>query len=118
MNRFGYHHDPLFLAATAAYGLNQSVLKPHFSSPFLHGYFNDLLVIPAALPVVLGLHRCLRLRSHDLPPSWREISLHLAVWMLICEVLGPLLLHRGTADPLDCLAYLSGGVAAWHYWNR
>jgi len=40
MNRFGYGRDRLFLAAVAGYVLNQGMLKPRCSSPFLHGYFN------------------------------------------------------------------------------
>lgn len=118
MNRFGYGRDRMFLAAVAGYVLNQGLLKPRCSSPFLHGYFNDLLLIPAALPVVLWAHRRLRLRLHDLPPSWREVSLHLVVWTVICEILGPPLMHRGTADFRDFLAYSAGGLVAWFWWNR
>ena len=46
--------DPLFLVAFAAYALNRWVLKPHTHSVFIHGYFNDLWLIPAALPQSYG----------------------------------------------------------------
>ncbi len=49
MSRFGYLRDPLFLIAVAGYVLNRWLLKPLVPSPFLHGHFNDLLLIPAAL---------------------------------------------------------------------
>lgn len=118
MSRFGYLHDRLFLVAAAAYALNRWLLKPVLQSPLLHDHFNDLLLIPAALPVVLWVHRLLGLRNHDLQPSWTETALHLVVWSLICEFIGPLWLGLGTADPWDVVAYTAGGVAACLWWNR
>ena len=118
MKRFAYLRDPLFLLAVAGYALNRWILKPRVSSPFLHGHFADLLLIPAALPVVLWLQRIVGLREHDHAPSAAEIGLHLVVWSLICEFIGPHWLHRGTADGWDVVAYLVGGIAAWLWWHR
>lgn len=118
MSRFGYLRDRLFLVAAAGYALNRWLLKPLLPSPFLHGHFNDLLLIPAALPVVLWVQRLVRLRSHDLAPSWTEMGLHLAVWSVICEFIGPFWLRHGTADPWDVAAYAVGGIAACLWWNR
>lgn len=53
MKPFGYRRDSMFQIAVIAYALNRCLLKPLLPSPFLHGHFNDLLLIPAALPVVL-----------------------------------------------------------------
>lgn len=118
MNRFGYLRDPMFLVAVGAYVVNRWQFQPRLPSPFLHSHFNDLLLIPAALPVVLWLQRILGLRRHDRAPLWTEIMLHLGVWSLICEFIGPLWLHHGTADPLDVVAYASGGAVACLWWNR
>ena len=118
LKRFGYLRDRLFLGAVAGYALNRWLLKPLLPSPFLHGYFADLLLTPAALPVVLWMQRLLGLRQHDLAPSWMEMGLHLVVWSAICELIGPLWLHRGTADVWDVVAYAVGGVAACAWWNR
>ena len=118
MNRFGYLRDPMFLAAASAYALNRWLLKPLLPSPFLHGHFADLLLIPAALPVVLWMQRLAGLRKHDLMPSWSEMGLHLAVWSLICEFIGPQWLHHGTADRWDVVSYAVGGVVACLWWNR
>ena len=118
MKRFRYWRDPLFLIAALGYALNRWLLKPLFLSPFLHGYFNDLLLCPAALPLVLWLQRLTGLRQHDLPPTGLEISLHLVVWSVICEFIGPHWLHHGTADVWDVAAYTAGAIAAGFWWNR
>jgi hypothetical protein len=118
MSRFDYLLDQLFLVAAGGYGLNRWLLKPLIPSPFLHGHFNDLLLIPAALPVVLWVQRLVGLRNHDLSPSWAEMGLHLVVWSVICELIGPRILHRGTADVWDVVAYAAGGLAACLWWNH
>jgi hypothetical protein len=118
MSRFGYLRDPLFVTAAIGYVLNRWLLKPLLPSSFLHDHFADLLLIPAALPVVLWIHRTVRLRTHDKVPSWSEMLLHLAVWSLICEFIGPEWFHHGTADLWDIVAYATGGVVACLWWNR
>jgi len=118
MSRFGYLHDRLFLIAAASYALNRWLLKPLIPSPFLHDHFNDLLLIPAALPVVLWVQRLAGWRKQDSPPSWAEMGFHLAVWSLICEFIGPFWLRQGTADLWDAAAYAAGGIVACLWWNR
>ena len=118
MSRFGYWRDPLFQLAVAAYAVNRWLVKPITTSPFLLGQFDDLWLIPAALPVVLWLQRRLGWRCHDLPPSWSENFGHLAVWSLVCELVGPTCLHHGTGDPWDLVAYGCGALAAGLWWNR
>ena len=43
---------------------------------------------------------------------------HLAVWSVMCKLVGPFLLHVGAADPWDLLCFLGGGVAAVLWWRR
>ena len=57
MKRFGYLRDPLCIAACALYLLNRGGLREHIGGVFLRGHFNDLLLIPAALPLVLWVQR-------------------------------------------------------------
>jgi hypothetical protein len=118
MTRFAYLRDPLFLIACVGYAVNRLLLKHTLSGWFLHSYFNDLLLIPAALPVVLWLQRRVGWRAHDRAPTWSEMLGHLALWSLICEVVGPLWLKCGTGDPADVLAYAVGGVAACLWWKH
>ena len=118
MIRFGYLRDALFVGASGAYALNRWFFKPAVASPFLRGHFNDLLLIPAGLPVILWIQRVTGLRQTDAPPSWSEIGMHLVVWSIVCEYIGPFWLHRGTADIGDVLAYSAGAAVSGIWWNR
>ncbi len=117
MKAFGFWRDPLFLIGCAAYALNRWWLKPHFRSNFLHSYFNDLWLIPCALPLVLYVHRRLALRS-DLPPTLTEVISHLILWSALFEWWGPQLLPSATGDVRDVVCYWAGGLLAWLWWNR
>lgn len=128
MKPFGYLHDRLFGVSLAAYAVNRLLVLPHFHRfihahcgwlwPFLHSHFDDLLMMPAALPVVLWLQRLGGLRKHDRPPGWSEMFLHCAVWSVMCKIIGPLWLHIGVADPWDILFFAAGGIGACLWWNR
>jgi hypothetical protein len=114
---FRYCRDPLFLGACGLYALNRFLLKPLLALPFLRGQFNDLLLIPCALPPLLLAHRKLGLRDNDSMPGVGEIALHTIVWIVICELIGPRV-WRGTADWLDVAAYITGAILAGWLWTR
>ncbi len=119
MRRFRYWREPVCLAACVAYAANRWLLKPFIAAgPFIHGHFADLLLIPAALPLVLWLQRRLGWRTHDGPPGAGEVILHLAVWAVIAEVAGPLITHKGTADWRDVAAYCAGAAVCYVWWTR
>lgn len=118
MRPFRYLRDPLFLLGCAAYALNRWVLKPYLPSGFLHSYFNDLWLIPCALPPVLLIQRWFKLRPHDDPPRSGEILFQLVVWSILFEVIEPRFVSRATGDPRDVLAYAVGGLIAGFWWQR
>jgi NhaP-type Na+/H+ or K+/H+ antiporter len=118
MGRFLYLRDPLFLVGCGAYVINRWLVKPHVHTGFLHSHFNDLWLIPCALPPVLWLHRRLNLRTHDQPPQLSEIIPHLLFWSVLFEWIGPKVVSHTTADPLDALAYLFGAIVACLWWQR
>jgi hypothetical protein len=118
LNAFRYLFDPLFLLSSGLYALNRWVLKPRVHSPFLHNHFNDLLLIPCALPALLVIQRWLRLREHDEIPRVGEIALYLVVWSILFEGIGPRIMPWTTGDPWDVLAYAVGGVLAGLWWHR
>lgn len=114
---FRFHRDLLFLVGCAAYAVNRLILKPHLHSPFLHSHFNDLWLIPCALPLVLWVHRWAGWRS-DEPPTLGELVSHLLLWSVLFEWWGPHLIHHVTGDPGDVACYWAGGLLAWAWWNR
>lgn len=115
---FRYLQDPLFLACCGLYATNRWLIKPQVHSAFFHNWFNDLLLIPCALPPLLLAHRWLGLRSHDAAPTFLEVGCHLLGWSLLFEVIGPRLLPRATGDPLDLIAYSASAAIAILWWNR
>lgn len=119
MKRFGYALDPLCLLACAGYALNRWVLRPEgwASGPFMRGHFNDLLLIPAALPLLLWAQRKLGLRAIDSPPTWQEIGLHLVLWSVAAEAIAPHVWRHATGDWFDVAAYTAGAVVAGCWWQ-
>lgn len=118
MKRFLYCRDPLFLIGCIAYAVNRWLLKPRTTNAFLHGYFNDLWLIPCAVPPILWLHRRLRLRADDRYPRVSEIVLHLVFWSVLFEYIGPKFMPHTVGDPLDVLAYAAGALVASVWWHR
>jgi hypothetical protein len=117
VSRFRYALDPLCLLACVAYLGGRLWLRPRFPNTFWDYHFTDLLLIPAALPLLLWLQRRLGLRAHDARPSWSEIGVHLAVWSVAAELIAPLLFHSATGDWRDVLAYSAGAVVAGSWWS-
>ncbi len=117
MKQFRYWRDPLFLLGVSLYALNRWLILPHVDSPFLHGYFNDCLLIPCALPLLLWIQRELGLRTHDEFPQLGEIVFHLVIWSMLFEIIGPRYFPV-TGDLRDILAYTAGGAIAWLWWQR
>ena len=117
LNAFGFCRDPLFLIGCAAYALNRWLLKPHFRSAFLHSHFNDLWLIPCALPPLLYVHWRLALRP-DAPPTAAEVAGHLVIWSALFEWWGPKFWPAATGDVRDVFCYWTGGLVAWLWWNR
>lgn len=109
--------DPLCLAACALYVCNRWWLREHIGGEFLSGYFNDLLLIPAALPLALWVQRRLQLRDDDQRPRWTEIGLHLGAWAVTAEFIMPHLTARATGDWRDVIAYSVGALVAGRWWH-
>jgi hypothetical protein len=115
--RFRYFADRLFLVCCTLYGLNRWLVRPRVQSPFLRFWFNDLLLIPCALPVALWSFKVLNLRGNDEPPSLLELSWILVLWSLLFEWIGPKFVPRTTADWRDVVMYWTGGICAWLIWR-
>jgi len=118
MRAYGYWRDPLFLTGCAAYAVNSWLIRPHMQAGFSQMHFNDLWLIPCALPPVLWLHRKFGLRSHDQVPQFLEVVLHLIFWSVLFEWIGPLFLRRAVGDPMDVVVYTLGALLSMLWWHR
>jgi len=112
LRRFRYLLEPLCLAAIAAYAVNRWIVRPEF----LRGWFNDILFLPAALPIFLWIERRIGLRKTDEPPRGGEIIFYLIAWSVAAEVIGPWVFSHATADPWDVLWYCLGAAICWAVW--
>ncbi|MBE2179790.1 MAG: hypothetical protein IAE97_04905 [Chthoniobacterales bacterium] len=118
MRKFGYLRDGLFLAACALYAANRWLIKPVAPGGFFGSWFNDVLLIPCAVPVLLWLERRTGIRRTDVPPTVAEIAFVLVLWSVLFEVIAPRFAARATGDWLDVAAYTAGAVVAALWWNR
>jgi ubiquinone/menaquinone biosynthesis C-methylase UbiE len=98
------------------YAANRWWIKPHTQIVFFHAWFNDLWLIPCALPPLLLLQRWCGLRNHDDPPTLGEIAAHLVGWSILFEVIGPHIM-RTTGDAWDAVAYAFGATVAFVWWR-
>jgi ubiquinone/menaquinone biosynthesis C-methylase UbiE len=113
---FGYVFDPLFLLSCSLYAANRWWIKPHCHIAFFHNWFNDTLLIPCALPVILLIQRWLGIRGRDSAPTFGEVAGHVIGWSILFELIGPYILPT-TGDPWDAVAYACGGLVAWGWWR-
>jgi hypothetical protein len=118
LSKFSYLRDGLFLLACGLYATNRWVVKPLAPDGFFAWWFNDLLLVPCAVPVLLWLQRRSGLRQTDAPPSAGEIVFILVLWSVLFEVVAPHFFLRATGDWWDVAAYGIGGLIAGLWWNR
>jgi len=116
-HRFAFWGDRLFAIAMVLFAGNQVLLKPLTQIAFLQNHFNDLLLIPCALPILLWIHRRLGWRD-DSPPTMAEVGGHLLLWCILFEAAGPHLMPHATGDWRDVIAYVLGGIVSWLIWNH
>jgi hypothetical protein len=96
----------MFVAASV-YAVNKWLLKPHFSSIFVHSYLNDIF----AMPFILGYGNLL-ITLGGLPHLLIATPLRIAGFTIFCatawEIFGPSFIATATSDPADFVAYSVG----------
>jgi len=117
VSRFRYARDPVCVAACACYAANRWLVPFAWKGMFLRNYFDDTLLIPAALPLVLWLHQRFKWRPPEARPTWSEIIMHWAVWSVAAELVAPHFFARVTGDPWDVAAYAGGALVSGLIWQ-
>ena len=101
----------LALLAVLVYTLNRWLIIPQTHSPaFFRDYLGDVLALPVYIPASLYLARKLELVGHEFHLTVVHVLGAVALFALFFEGLVPLLHTGATADPIDVLAYLAGGL--------
>jgi len=97
--------EPVFLVSVFLYVILRFLIRPHI--PF--DYWTDLFLVPGMLPPMLTLYETLGWRKLT-PLTLKEVLVHLVIWSVVIEGVGPLLYSSSTADINDVLAYVVGGL--------
>jgi hypothetical protein len=118
--RFQYWSDPICVTCVIFAALNRYYLKPHrIGGHFTIAYLNDVICLPLFVPIILYIQRRLRVRLHDGYPRLWEILQNWAIFAILYKVILVRFPHvyRVARDPIDVIAYLAGGLAAWLFWK-
>lgn len=118
---FRYCFDAVCIGSVLIYLVGRFYLRPRgIGGIWTASYLNDLLCLPIFVPFSLFLQRSMRLRKHDLAPTLFEILQHWAVFSIVFEVIVPRMpdQYQSTADVMDVVCYLVGGLLGWLIWGR
>lgn len=97
---------------------NQIVDYLGFSLPIIQSYLDDLLCFPVVLYIVLIVHRRWRLKNENYTLPILHIVISISFFILIFEIIFPLISVRYTADLLDILAYGIGSTFFYLFMNK
>jgi hypothetical protein len=109
--------QPLFLISCTLFGLHKLAESMGYFNPFVDSYLDDLVVIPIFLATALFLMRLLLGASHRLASS--QIWATVVIVSVFFEVIAPEWYPDVfTADWLDVLCYLLGGILFQQFGNN
>lgn len=92
--------------------LNQFIIKPAAHIFFFHSFFNDIIAAFLLLCYTNLIIHLLRKPVYAVETLFRIVLLILSAG-LFWEYVTPLYRTGSYSDPLDLLAYLSGGILYW-----
>jgi len=111
--------DRIFIGSLLLYLMNRLLTYVFgFSNTLLSSYFNDFLLVPCCVPLLLFLIERCGFRKVYVPPRLIEVVIPLVIWSIAFEIVGPLYFKKGVSDFFDILAYWIGGALSWYLWNR
>ena len=108
---------PLFLFCLVLFCLNQALEHAQVYIWPLHTHLDDLLCLPLTLRMVLAVQRAY-FKNPLLVLPVRHIVFAVAAYSVCFELLFPLYKPIYTADALDVLAYMLGGLVFYIYLNK
>ncbi len=112
-----FFRDPMWMVAMACYASHRCWQWYFPGAGWMDSYWNDFLMLPCALPLILWLYGLLGLRDDSIKPLGIEILGHGILWGLMAEMVGPLVFDHSVGDPWDLVAYAAGGLVLYLRWN-
>ncbi len=109
--------EPFWIFSLACYAVHRWWQWASPSPGWMSNHWNDIWMLPCAVPLVTRMYAALNLRASTAPPSLSEIVWLGLLWSVMAECLAPLWFTRSTGDPLDVLAYGLGGFMLWLRWH-
>jgi uncharacterized protein YjeT (DUF2065 family) len=106
-----------FLLAAGCCVLYFGLEKAGYSLPFLRNYLNDLLCMPLVLSLTLFLQRTFPCRRPNHVFTKYQVGIAVAYYAVGFEGVLPLFMPRYTADGLDVVAYVLGGIFFYRFIN-
>ncbi|XOV71453.1 MAG: hypothetical protein ACFHW5_22565 [Verrucomicrobiota bacterium] len=109
--------DSFWLLSLACYAIHRIWQWASPAPGWMSSYWNDIWMLPCAVPLVIRIYETLNLREPNMHPSLSEIVWHGLLWSFMAEGLAPVWFPSSTADPLDLAAYALGGFMLWLRWH-
>lgn len=110
---FGLVKEPVFFFSVFVLIVFHISGMAGYRSRLLDSYLKDLLLVPVAVPLLFTGLILLGVRRVEEPVTLFELSVVVFIWALSFEFIGPVVFDRGVSDPVDVLAYASGGLLYW-----
>lgn len=111
--------QPVFIVLALVFVAHQLLQKNfHIALPWLDSYLDPLLCLPILLTLVLAERRHIFGKGDAYQFSKLEVGLAVLTLSIVFEVVFPALSARFTADWLDVLAYVAGGIGFYYLLNR
>lgn len=85
--------------------------------PIVQYYLSDLLAVPVVASLSVWFMRWSLQRKKFVLQGWQVIFI-VIIFSIVFEMLLPLFMKRYTADILDVLMYITGGLFFWTVMNK
>ena len=107
-----------FLTGCLVWLVVYSARKTGHPIPYLNGYVDDFFAIPVIANLGLWFKRVVIVKNNYYVLSGRQVAFIIIYVSLVFEVLLPLVSTAYTADWIDILLYLTGGIFFFEVMNK
>lgn len=107
----------IFIILTIVFVFNQLIEFLGIKIVFFNSYLDDLLCFPIILSAVLFIHRKWRLKNKYFVLPISHVIISVFVFVVIFELLLPIISLKFTADIFDIVAYIVGSIFFFKFIN-